>query len=175
MSREGKLVEEVYDITGDIPENYVERSYVDDKLNSYLNRDKHLVIFGGSKQGKTCLRKKHIDEEDQVVIQCSNKWDIADIHTTILKEAGFTVTATETTTVSGTQKIKAGISKVINIGSEVSETETTETEEETLELDPENVNDIIRALSEIGFDKHITLEDFHYLPQEVQKDFSIAL
>jgi len=45
----------------------------------------------------------------------------------------------------------------------------------TLELDPENVNDIIRALSQIEFDKYIVLEDFHYLKQETQKDFSIAL
>lgn len=47
--------------------------------------------------------------------------------------------------------------------------------EEGLELDPEDVNDIIEALEGIGFDKHIVLEDFHYLPEETQTDFAVAL
>jgi len=42
-----------------------------------------------------------------------------------------------------------------------------------LELDPEDANDIINALGE--FDRFIVLEDFHYLPIETQKDFSVAL
>lgn len=44
-----------------------------------------------------------------------------------------------------------------------------------LELDPEDVNDIIGALTRISFKKFIVLEDFHYLPLDTQKDFSVAL
>lgn len=44
-----------------------------------------------------------------------------------------------------------------------------------MELDPEDVNDIIQALSSIDFTKFIVLEDFHYLPTETQKDFSVSL
>ena len=33
-----------------------------------------------------------------------------------------------------------------------------------LELDPADINDIIRALQEANFSKFIVLEDFHYLP-----------
>jgi hypothetical protein len=54
--------------------------------------------------------------------------------------------------------------------------ETTETSARTttaLELDPEDVNDIISALE--GFERYIVLEDFHYLPNDTQKDFSVAL
>jgi len=120
--------DDVFAITGDIPLNYVEREYVDEKLRKYKSKNKHLVIYGGSKQGKTCLRKHTLDEEDQVVIQCSNKWDISDIHSTILKEAGFKVTVSEKEAVSGTRKIKAGISSALDIGTESEEQTTSEKE-----------------------------------------------
>jgi len=44
-----------------------------------------------------------------------------------------------------------------------------------LELDPADVNDIIGALAEIEFEKFIVLEDFHYLLDEAQQDFAVAL
>lgn len=44
-----------------------------------------------------------------------------------------------------------------------------------LEIDPFDVNDIIRALSEIRFHRYIVLEDFHYLPVDTQRDFAVAL
>jgi hypothetical protein len=44
-----------------------------------------------------------------------------------------------------------------------------------LELDPNDPNDIIRALQGIQFEAFIVLEDFHYLPDETQRDFSFSL
>lgn len=44
-----------------------------------------------------------------------------------------------------------------------------------LELDPGDVNDIIAALKQIEFSQFIVLEDFHYLPDETQRDFAVAL
>ncbi len=138
------------------------------------------MIYGSSKQGKTCLRKHCIDSKDQINIQCSNKWDVKEINTAILKKAGYEVTLSEEKTISGTQKIKASISaKLQGIGgSASSETSVSGSKTETtrdLELDPTDVNDIIQALEEINFDKYIVLEDFHYLPVETQKDFAIEL
>ncbi len=59
----------------------------------------------------------------------------------------------------------------MRLGSETSTSKTTE----PLELDPLDVNDIIAALDAAGFTKFIVLEDFHYLPEETQRDFSVAL
>jgi hypothetical protein len=42
-------------------------------------------------------------------------------------------------------------------------------------LDPADVNDIIRALNEIKYSKFIVLEDFHYLPDESQRDMAFSL
>lgn len=174
-------VDDVYGITRELPLNYVGRDEVDDKLTSDLNRGKHIVIYGSSKQGKTCLRKNCIDKEDQIVVQCSNKWDIEDINSNILKRAGYKITLSEQKTLSGTNKIKAKFgARIPGIGgADVSgEKEEHKSEQETtkeLELNPKDVNDIIGALNEINFDKYIVLEDFHYLPTETQKDFAVAL
>jgi hypothetical protein len=44
-----------------------------------------------------------------------------------------------------------------------------------LELDPADVNDIIAALEFAECPQFIVLEDFHYLPEETQRDFAVAL
>lgn len=175
------LTEDVFGINRDIPLNYVARNGVDDELVNSLKRDKHVVIFGGSKQGKTCLRKKCLDITQYIIIHCSNTWAVDDINANILKRAGFEITQSTKKSASGKHKINASISsKIIGIleaklGSEVESSDTQETVSVQLELDIEDVNDIIAALNQIGFNKHIVLEDFHYLPQETQVHFSTEL
>ena len=87
MSTTYKL-DEVFGMSQDVPKNYVEIKYVDDELEINLIRNKHSVIYGSSKQGKTCLRKKCIDSNNYIVIQCNNRWELKDIHSAILKKAG---------------------------------------------------------------------------------------
>lgn len=171
---------EVYGITRELPLNYVERPLVDAKLVANLTRDKHLVIFGSSKQGKTSLRKHALRESDYIVVHCSNKWSVADLHAAILKRAGFEVTQATSKSSSGKQKILAKLSGTLfGLGAESSieaeRVRTTQTTTAPLELDSEDVNDIIAALKSISFDKYIVLEDFHYLVTDTQKDFSVAL
>jgi hypothetical protein len=172
--------DDVYGITRDLPLNYVEREAVDHRLLENLSAQKHIVIYGSSKQGKTSLRKHCLAEDDYIVVQCSNKWNLATLHEAILKRAGFTVTQSTTRTTSGTLKLtaQAGI-KVLGTGGEVSsEFEGDHARETTvapMELDPSDTNDLISALASIHFSKFIVLEDFHYLPNETQRDFSVAL
>jgi hypothetical protein len=170
----------VYGIVRDVPLNYVERDRVDQKLTENLERDKHIVIYGSSKQGKTCLRKHCLDKDDYIVVQCANRWTLEDIHSNILKRAGFKITQSEKKTVSGRNKIvaslKAGIPGLSSsVKSETEKSSSNEITEKTLELDPGDVNDVISALQSIQFDKYIVLEDFHYLQVETQKDFAVAL
>ena len=49
---------------------------MDDKLLENLTRDKHVIIFGSSKQAKTCLRRHCLQEDDYILVQCQNTWDI---------------------------------------------------------------------------------------------------
>lgn len=171
---------DVYGISRDLPLNYVERESADAKLIDNLSREKHLVIFGSSKQGKTSLRKHALREDDCIVIHCSNKWQISDLHAAILKKAGFELTQSTSKTTSGKSKILAKITARIfgsgaEGGAEAERSNSDQTTTTPLELDPEDVNDIINALNSIEFSRYIVLEDFHYLPVESQKDFSVAL
>ncbi len=174
------LVDDVFGINRDLPLNYVERESADNLLINNLARRQHLVIYGSSKQGKTSLRKHCLNEDDYVVVHCSNKWGLDNVHEAILKQAGYELTVSKTLATSGKQKIFAKI-KAGFFGAETEgggEAERTKEEGMTttpLELDPVDVNDIISALEKIGFKKFIVLEDFHYLPIETQKDFSVAL
>jgi hypothetical protein len=169
---------DVFGIGRNLPLNYIARKTVDEAFITNLTRDKHIVIYGSSKQGKTSLRKNCLTEDDYIVIHCSNKWDLADLHSAILKRAGFEVTQATTRTTAGRNKIVASMKAAIfgtgiETGGENETTNSCTVTSKPMELDPEDVNDIIAALNE--FKKFIVLEDFHYLSIETQKDFAVAL
>ena len=176
---------DVFGITRDLPLNYVTRNDVDGKFIDSLTREKHLIVHGGSKQGKTSLRKYNLKPDDYIVISCHNKWEVSELMAAVLKGAGYQVTQSDARTASGKNKItiKAeGKGKVPLVAEATGSGEyTTESEEETkverkpLDLDPSDTNDIITALQSVGFSRYIILEDFHYLPIETQRDFSFAL
>lgn len=169
---------DVYGIGRDLPLNYVSRKAVDEYFVANLTRDKHVIIYGSSKQGKTSLRKHCLKDDDYIVVHCSNKWGIADLHSAILKRVGYEVTQSATKTTSGKHKIVAGFKAGafgvgVETGGDKENSNSSATTTKPLELDPEDVNDIITALGK--FDRFVVLEDFHYLPIETQKDFSVAL
>jgi hypothetical protein len=171
---------DVYGITRDIPLNYIVRSSVDDLFIDSLARDKHIVIYGSSKQGKTCLRKHCLTDSDYIIVHCSNKWSLGDLHANILKRAGYEITVSTTTAASGGRKLAAkfgasiaGVSLGLEGGNEKGTSEQVVTK--AIELDGEDVNDVIAALEEIHFKQFIVLEDFHYLPTDTQKAFAVSL
>lgn len=173
-------IDDVFGVSRDVPLNYVEREAVDGKLLDSLTRSHHIVIYGSSKQGKTCLRKHSLNADDYITVACQNKWGLSELHGAILKTVGYEVKQSESKTVSGTNKValKFGLNFLLGkaeAGTELQEGEdATETRSE-LEIDPSDANDVIRALNEIKFDKYVAIEDFHYLPDETQRDFSFAL
>lgn len=184
MERVLKL-RDVYGVARDLLENYVERKDVDPVFIESLGRDKHVVVYGSSKQGKTTLRKHCLKEEDCIVVSCVNTMGISELNGAILKAAGYQVIQTQTRTVGGNLKYGVqfkGEGKVpfvakVEVGGSLEKESAHEnsTEYAALELDLSDVNDIILALKSINFEKFIVLEDFHYLPVATQQDFSFSL
>ncbi len=178
-------VDDVYGVNRDLPLNYVTRQKVDGEFLVHLAQKHNIVVFGSSKQGKTSLRKACLQENDYIVVSSSNKWSISQLHSSILKEVGFKVDVSSTKTLSGQAKInvsgdfKAGIPLIgqtsVKGSAEVDGSVETEITTASLELDPEDPNDIIRALSKVKFEKYVVIEDYHYLPEETQRDFAFAL
>lgn len=180
MARDANNVDDVFGVVRDVPLNYVPREKVDQAFLEALSRTKHIVVYGGSKQGKTCLRKHCLPDDDYIVVQCSNRWSVADINANILKRAGYELTQSNETTATGRQKLIAKFTAGIfgasaEAGAEAESENRQSSTKAPLELDPEDVNDIIGALREIDFQKFVVLEDFHYLPPETQRDFAIEL
>jgi hypothetical protein len=170
----------VFGVNRDLPLNYVVRNHADGILIDNLSRGRHLVIYGSSKQGKTSLRKHCLNDQDYIVVHCSNKWAVADINSAILKAAGYEITLSQNRSQTGKNKIfaKAKIGLFGNHaegGAEAERSSATITNTAPLEIDQEDVNDIIKALNEISFKCFVVLEDFHYLPMETQRDFSVSL
>lgn len=165
-------VDDVFGTARDLPKNYVIRNHVDDAFISALSKGTHVVVYGGSKQGKTSLRKKHLMSDDHIVVTCSRTWEIVNIHEAILKAAGYQLSASESLTTSGKSKI------CLTIGpgdTELSNETVRQVNKKHLELDIESVNDVIRALAEIGFQKFIIIEEFHYLSEQTQIEFAHIL
>lgn len=176
---------EVYGVNRDLPLNYVERKKVDDIFVNNLSRDKHVVIYGSSKQGKTSLRKHCLNDDDFIVISCLNTMTLADLHGAILKAAGYRIEQTSTKTIGGRTnytaefKGKGKVPLVLEAEGKASVSGEDASEDKKvyarLELDLHDVNDVITALEEIKFSDYVILEDFHYLPTDTQKNFAFAL
>lgn len=171
---------EIFGLSRDLPLNYIERPEVDDKLKQELQAKKHIVIYGSSKQGKTCVRKHCINSDNYILVQCSNRSDVSELNASILKRAGFEITQSTKKGMTGKNKILASLKTSVfgigaSAGGEIEDTKSHEHTTAPLEIDVDDVNDVIAALKSINFNKIIVLEDFHYMPFETQRDFSIAL
>lgn len=166
---------DVFKISRGLPLNYVVRQHVDNRFIEALTEDSHLVIHGSSKQGKTSLRKYNLNETDYIDITCSNTWTLEELHISILKEAGYSITVSESKTIKGKAKVKLQLPFVSGSSGEVEYEKAKQINKKNIELDPSDVNDVIRSLNEINFKKYVVIEDFHYLPEETQINFSIAL
>ncbi len=176
---------DAFGVGRDVPLNYVSRPDVDEKFIESLARDKHVVIYGSSKQGKTTLRRHCLQESDYIVVSCVNTMSLSDLNGAVLKAAGYRIEQTQTKTVGGAWKYNvefAGegkvpfVAKASGKGSiEHGTSHTTDKVSNRLEIDLSDVNDIIIALNEIEFAKFIILEDFHYLGADTQRTFSFSL
>jgi hypothetical protein len=106
------------------------------------------------------------------------------LHSAVLKAVGYVVEGTSVRTVSGDLKVNARLKGGFNwglgkaeaeAGTEVAEGTQTSVESAPIELDASDVNDVVDALDAANAPKFIVLEDFHYLPEETQRDFAVAL
>jgi hypothetical protein len=178
-------LQDVFGVSRDVPLTYVERDDVDKKFVSSLAREKHIVVYGGSKQGKTSLRKHALPESDYVVVQCTGTTSRLDVYSMILKAAGARIDTLEKR--SAVAHAKAGITVSLKAklpfigegevkgGGDAGRKQSGEVESRYIEIDPEDPNDVIRILAAMGFSKFIVVEDYHYLPIEVQREIAVDL
>lgn len=177
---------DVFGIKRDQVESYVERTKVDGLLLKALETDRQIIVYGASKQGKTSLVDKHLPYKDNIVVNLTPKYNLIDIYKTILRNLGVEFTA-ETLSTSGKAtesglgaKIKAAIPFFGDAESNASIKQTNSTQEvikkNTIEFNLSLPNDVAEILKQTNTSKkYLILENFHYLEEDIQKEFSFDL
>jgi hypothetical protein len=93
---------EVFGVSASPILSYIERDEVDTRFREALNSDKHIIVYGSSKQGKTALVSKYLPYAENLLVSLTPKTGVLDIYQTILSKSGVWV-LTETTEKSSTE------------------------------------------------------------------------
>src|SRR4051812_39200993 len=78
-------LQEVFGVSKQRVLSYLEREAVDGFFVKALGSDKHIIVYGSSKQGKTSLVDKHLPYESNVLVSCTPKFESTDIYKSILR------------------------------------------------------------------------------------------
>lgn len=166
------LLSEVFGIRNSVPTyTYVDRARLDQRLQYMLKSDKHIVICAPSKQGKTILRRKCLEDSKSISINCTPSATLDDIYSQILEKLGAKVPVSRNSTTSGggsggiefeaeaalplfgKGKAKGTLGGKVEGGDDlVVEYVTT---------DPLAISRVAEELRKSG--RRVVLEDFHYL------------
>lgn len=176
---------DVFGVSNNIIESYIERTQVDGSFLTALELNKQIIVYGSSKQGKTALIKKHLKPEHIINIQCSPNTEVRDIYSSLLRQNDIQILtdASELETTSGTigssVNTKLRIPIILNAGGgisgKVSRQQTHSQEYKTVEYNLGLAQDVAEVLKSIKFHKHIVLDNFHYLNEDVQTQFAFDL
>ena len=80
---------DVFGIRISVPTHtYVDRQGLDGRFGYFLTTDRHIVIYGASKQGKTSLRRKKLPEELCLVVPCKPDYKVEYLYTEIRRQLG---------------------------------------------------------------------------------------
>lgn len=176
---------DVFGVRSKLIESYIERKQVDELFNDALTHGNEIIVYGSSKQGKTSLLLKNLRNDQYVKVECSPQTQPIDIYKSILRQVGIKFLESETSHTAlehgakagGGFKIKvpmigeAGISTEAAAKATDTKTQVTRYVEYNLAL----AQDVAEILKGNKIRKYLVLENFHYLPTEVQESLAFDL
>ncbi|MGK7292471.1 hypothetical protein ACSRCJ_23535 [Salmonella enterica] len=178
-------IEDVFGVSGKQVESYIERDHVDAKLIDALRTEKQIIVYGASKQGKTALVKKYISYDDHILISLSPKHTLKDIYQAILRKCNVLLRTSYTegsgakTKVTGKASIQGAVALIAKANASFEmqgEKNKSITEQyDEIEFNLDLPDDVAHLIHRVGNKKIIILENFHYLPEEIQRAFSFDL
>jgi hypothetical protein len=185
FSRDKYKTEQVFGVSKDPVLSYVERKEVDGMFLEAVKTDKQVIVYGASKQGKTSLVDKHLPYKSNVLVSLTPKFQLIDIYKSILRSLDVEiVTETSKTQASSSEGSVSGKAKIslpaiggieTGAGGKNSSSDQAETKSAPIEVNLELPNEVAAILKKIKNQKVIILENFHYLDEEIQKQFSFDL
>jgi hypothetical protein len=175
---------EVFGIAASVPVyTYVDRAGLDGRFTYLVGQDRHLVIHGASKQGKTILRKKNLPENNCLIVQCGANSGRDRIYLEILRQLGshiptevsrnLTLGAEGQSKVSGQLKlplVASGEAELEGGGSVEIESGTVLT---PVGIDPGSLGYVAQEIKRSG--KKVVIEDFHYLSEQEKINLAFDL
>ncbi len=178
-------LEDVFGVTSRPMLSYVERPAVDASFVDALSSGKQIVVYGSSKQGKTALVSKHLPYPENILVSLTPKTKLIDIYQTILSKAGVKLVSSsteKTSTESGISvgtKFKAMIPFFGSADAEASGSTKAgsgdERKHDEIQVNLELPQTVADLLVKAKCHKWVVLENFHYLPDEVQQQFAFDL
>lgn len=176
---------EVFGVSNEMIATYIERPDVDNLFIKGLEKNKHLIIYGASKQGKTALTNKHLKETDYIKVNCSPASTIQDLYNSIVRQLNIEILETREVSQEIGGEIKAGVKAKVKIpffgsGEASVGAKGIINDEEKLSYKIVDYNlflaqDLSELLKAIHFNKKIIVENFHYLTEDNQKLLAIDL
>lgn len=177
---------EVFGVSKDPVESYIERPAVDDAFEQAIRETRQVIIYGSSKQGKTALLQRHVPENQRITVHCGPATKVETIYRSILRQRGVEIVS-ERTSDTG-REFSTGISAKFKallplLGSAESEakgdikssSQNSETRK-SIEFDLSVAQDVGELLLQISDDQPFyVLENFHYLDNGVQTQFAFDL
>lgn len=178
-------LEDVFGVSGKQVGSYVERGHVDDQFIDALRTDKQIIVYGASKQGKTALVRKYIDYDENIVISLSPRSTLKDIYQSILRKSGVSLKVSYTEGTGDVSKVRAKASiqgavalvlkAKVETGLDKESSSKIEEKFEEIDFNLELPDDVADLINRVGQKKVIILENFHYLPEDLQRAFSFDL
>jgi hypothetical protein len=176
---------EVFGVSSDPVLSYIVRDNIDGLFTDVLKEDKHIVVYGASKQGKTALVSRYLPYDKNIVVRLSPSTNVEDIYASILRQCGVEIETgkiEETNTeISASLGIKAkatiwffgeGEANASVGGKAGTKDQRTS---KTIPFNLAVAQDVAELLKIIKFSKKIVLENFHYLNEEKQRQLSFDL
>ncbi|XOC01779.1 hypothetical protein ACMC9K_00210 [Pseudomonadota bacterium DY0742] len=176
---------DVFGVKSTLIKSYIEREAVDQRFREALSSGNEVIVYGSSKQGKTSLILKHLKPEDYIKVECSPQTTTIDIYKSVLRQIGVTFLESENVEASyehggkvgggfkvkipffGSGDVKAELSDKVKDGTSKTQTH--------IEYNLALAQDVSEVLHMQNFSKFIVLENFHYLPHEVQEALAYDL
>jgi len=176
---------DVFGVKSTLIKSYIERDSVDERFKAAINDGNEVIVYGSSKQGKTSLILRHLEEDKYIKVECSPQTQPVDIYKSVLRQLNVSYVESETTEsgyehggkVGGGFKIKIPFFGDTGVSAEASDKKSDKTvkKEVLVEYNLELAQDVSELLKSVGKKRYIVLENFHYLSTEVQESLAYDL
>ncbi len=185
MEKDAIKTERVFGISNAYIDSYVDRTDVDELFKDGLNSDKHIIVYGSSKQGKSSLIRQHVLDDMKVSVDCTPRTTLVDIYKSVLRQLHVELEETRTSETGNEVSANAGAKfklKIPFFGETEANADIGTKNQNGISVQFKNIEsnlalaqDVTEVIKDCNFKGRIIIENFHYLPLHIQKELSFDL